>query len=134
MIINLAVSLPFVFFFSQFYIQVFLKKDDSVGYRALVQTEDHMLMFLQQPGDPQNQLPPFVTVTRRKSCVLKDCILSLLSLEAEKINLTFLSPTKDTGHFHPHLNKQFCPALCGQSLWISGGFCTIQNSFCRMRV
>ncbi|RLV93163.1 hypothetical protein DV515_00013511 [Chloebia gouldiae] len=32
------------------YIQVFLKKDDSVGYRALVQTEDHMLMFLQQPG------------------------------------------------------------------------------------
>uniref|UniRef100_A0A8C3GUH1 ER membrane protein complex subunit 1 n=1 Tax=Corvus moneduloides TaxID=1196302 RepID=A0A8C3GUH1_CORMO len=34
----------------QLYIQVFLKKDDSVGYRALVQTEDHMLMFLQQPG------------------------------------------------------------------------------------
>ncbi|PKU27738.1 hypothetical protein llap_21958 [Limosa lapponica baueri] len=33
----------------QLYIQVFLKKDDSVGYRALVQTEDHMLMFLQQP-------------------------------------------------------------------------------------
>ncbi|XP_007436303.1 ER membrane protein complex subunit 1 [Python bivittatus] len=32
------------------YIQVFLKKDDSVGYRALVQTEDHMLLFLQQPG------------------------------------------------------------------------------------
>uniref|UniRef100_A0A803T484 ER membrane protein complex subunit 1 n=1 Tax=Anolis carolinensis TaxID=28377 RepID=A0A803T484_ANOCA len=34
----------------QLYIQVFLKKDDSVGYRALVQTEDHMLLFLQQPG------------------------------------------------------------------------------------
>uniref|UniRef100_A0A7M4FKS6 ER membrane protein complex subunit 1 n=1 Tax=Crocodylus porosus TaxID=8502 RepID=A0A7M4FKS6_CROPO len=34
----------------QLYIQVFLKKDDSVGYRALVQTEDHMLVFLQQPG------------------------------------------------------------------------------------
>ncbi|KAJ7411192.1 ER membrane protein complex subunit 1 [Pitangus sulphuratus] len=34
----------------QLYIQVFLKKDDSVGYRALVQTEDHMLIFLQQPG------------------------------------------------------------------------------------
>uniref|UniRef100_A0A8D0G247 ER membrane protein complex subunit 1 n=1 Tax=Sphenodon punctatus TaxID=8508 RepID=A0A8D0G247_SPHPU len=34
----------------QLYIQVFLKKDDSVGYRALVQTEDHMLMFLHQPG------------------------------------------------------------------------------------
>ncbi|XP_063573323.1 ER membrane protein complex subunit 1 isoform X5 [Pongo abelii] len=30
------------------YIQVFLKKDDSVGYRALVQTEDHLLLFLQQ--------------------------------------------------------------------------------------
>ncbi|CAI5783007.1 ER membrane protein complex subunit 1 [Podarcis lilfordi] len=34
----------------QLYIQVFLKKDDSVGYRALVQTADHMLSFLQQPG------------------------------------------------------------------------------------
>lgn len=32
----------------QLYIQVFLKKDDSVGYRALVQTEDHLLLFLQQ--------------------------------------------------------------------------------------
>uniref|UniRef100_A0A9L0R0X4 ER membrane protein complex subunit 1 n=1 Tax=Equus caballus TaxID=9796 RepID=A0A9L0R0X4_HORSE len=30
------------------YVQVFLKKDDSVGYRALVQTEDHLLLFLQQ--------------------------------------------------------------------------------------
>uniref|UniRef100_A0A8C4M7V3 ER membrane protein complex subunit 1 n=1 Tax=Equus asinus TaxID=9793 RepID=A0A8C4M7V3_EQUAS len=29
-------------------VQVFLKKDDSVGYRALVQTEDHLLLFLQQ--------------------------------------------------------------------------------------
>ncbi|XP_063487775.1 ER membrane protein complex subunit 1 isoform X26 [Symphalangus syndactylus] len=28
--------------------RVFLKKDDSVGYRALVQTEDHLLLFLQQ--------------------------------------------------------------------------------------
>ncbi|XP_063173754.1 ER membrane protein complex subunit 1-like isoform X2 [Candoia aspera] len=34
----------------QLYVQVFLKKDDSVGYRALVQTEDHVLLFLQQPG------------------------------------------------------------------------------------
>uniref|UniRef100_A0A8C0K2M5 ER membrane protein complex subunit 1 n=1 Tax=Canis lupus dingo TaxID=286419 RepID=A0A8C0K2M5_CANLU len=34
----------------QLYIQVFLKKDDSVGYRALVQTEDHLLLFLQQLG------------------------------------------------------------------------------------
>ncbi|KAJ6656878.1 hypothetical protein lerEdw1_003209 [Lerista edwardsae] len=34
----------------QLYIQVFLKKDDSVGYRALVQTADHLLLFLQQPG------------------------------------------------------------------------------------
>lgn len=33
------------------YIQVFLKKDDSVGYRALVQTEDHLLLFLQQLGE-----------------------------------------------------------------------------------
>ncbi|XP_050012736.1 ER membrane protein complex subunit 1 isoform X1 [Alexandromys fortis] len=30
------------------YIQVFLKKDDSVGYRALVQTQDHLQLFLQQ--------------------------------------------------------------------------------------
>ncbi|XP_064445917.1 ER membrane protein complex subunit 1 isoform X9 [Mirounga angustirostris] len=30
------------------FVQVFLKKDDSVGYRALVQTEDHLLLFLQQ--------------------------------------------------------------------------------------
>ncbi|XP_063487777.1 ER membrane protein complex subunit 1 isoform X28 [Symphalangus syndactylus] len=30
--------------------RVFLKKDDSVGYRALVQTEDHLLLFLQQLG------------------------------------------------------------------------------------
>lgn len=35
----------------QVYIQVFLKKDDSVGYRALVQTEDHLLLFLQQLGE-----------------------------------------------------------------------------------
>ncbi|XP_060541269.1 LOW QUALITY PROTEIN: ER membrane protein complex subunit 1 [Pantherophis guttatus] len=34
----------------QLFIQVFLKKDDSVGYRALVQTKDHLLLFLQQPG------------------------------------------------------------------------------------
>ncbi|KAM4014709.1 ER membrane protein complex subunit 1 [Anomaloglossus baeobatrachus] len=32
------------------YLQLFLKKDDSVGYRALVQTEDSQLLFLQQPG------------------------------------------------------------------------------------
>ncbi|XP_075696636.1 ER membrane protein complex subunit 1 isoform X2 [Rhinoderma darwinii] len=32
------------------YLQLFLKKDDSVGYRALVQTEDNQLLFLQQPG------------------------------------------------------------------------------------
>ncbi|XP_023697314.1 ER membrane protein complex subunit 1 [Paramormyrops kingsleyae] len=32
------------------YVQAFLKKDDSVGYRVLVQTEDHTLTFLQQPG------------------------------------------------------------------------------------
>lgn len=35
----------------QLYIQVFLKKDDSVGYRALVQTEDHLLLLLQQLGE-----------------------------------------------------------------------------------
>ncbi|KAM3921250.1 ER membrane protein complex subunit 1 [Leptodactylus fuscus] len=33
-----------------FYLQLFLKKDDSVGYRALVQTEDNQLVFLHQPG------------------------------------------------------------------------------------
>ncbi|XP_077116421.1 ER membrane protein complex subunit 1 isoform X1 [Ranitomeya variabilis] len=32
------------------YLQLFLKKDDSVGYRALVQTEDSQLLFLHQPG------------------------------------------------------------------------------------
>ena len=37
-------------FLSQLHIQAFLKKDDSVGYRAMVQTEDFALTFLQQPG------------------------------------------------------------------------------------
>ncbi|KAL4646018.1 ER membrane protein complex subunit 1 isoform X3 [Arapaima gigas] len=32
------------------YVHAFLKKDDSVGYRLLVQMEDHTLTFLQQPG------------------------------------------------------------------------------------
>ncbi|KAG8569909.1 hypothetical protein GDO81_014592 [Engystomops pustulosus] len=32
------------------HLQLFLKKDDSVGYRALVQTEDNQLLFLHQPG------------------------------------------------------------------------------------
>ncbi|XP_019723602.1 ER membrane protein complex subunit 1 isoform X1 [Hippocampus comes] len=32
------------------YVQTFLKKDDSVGYRVMLQTEDHTLSFLQQPG------------------------------------------------------------------------------------
>ncbi|KAG8431720.1 hypothetical protein GDO86_020301 [Hymenochirus boettgeri] len=32
------------------FLQTFLKKDDSVGYRALVQTEDNQLLFLHQPG------------------------------------------------------------------------------------
>uniref|UniRef100_A0A7N6FKE4 ER membrane protein complex subunit 1 n=1 Tax=Anabas testudineus TaxID=64144 RepID=A0A7N6FKE4_ANATE len=32
------------------YVQTFLKKDDSVGYRVMVQTEDHTLTFIQQPG------------------------------------------------------------------------------------
>nr|XP_015192408.1 PREDICTED: ER membrane protein complex subunit 1 [Lepisosteus oculatus] len=31
------------------YVHAFLKKDDSVGYRVLVQTEDHALTFIQQP-------------------------------------------------------------------------------------
>lgn len=34
----------------QLYVQAFLKKDDAVGYRVMVQTEDHALTFLQQPG------------------------------------------------------------------------------------
>lgn len=42
----------------QLHIQVFLKKDDSVGYRALVQTADHMLLFLQQPGSLAGLLQP----------------------------------------------------------------------------
>ncbi|KAG7227007.1 hypothetical protein INR49_022353 [Caranx melampygus] len=32
------------------FVQAFLKKDDSVGYRVMVQTEDHTLTFIQQPG------------------------------------------------------------------------------------
>ncbi|KAM7404474.1 hypothetical protein PAMP_011819 [Pampus punctatissimus] len=32
------------------FVQSFLKKDDSVGYRVMVQTEDHTLTFIQQPG------------------------------------------------------------------------------------
>uniref|UniRef100_A0A673WPX7 ER membrane protein complex subunit 1 n=1 Tax=Salmo trutta TaxID=8032 RepID=A0A673WPX7_SALTR len=35
---------------TQLYVHAFLKKDDSVGYRVLVQTEDHALTFIQQPG------------------------------------------------------------------------------------
>ena len=38
---------------------MFLKKDDSVGYRALVQTEDHLLLFLQQLGE-RTSLNPLV--------------------------------------------------------------------------
>lgn len=34
----------------QMYVQAFLKKDDAVGYRVMVQTEDHTLTFMQQPG------------------------------------------------------------------------------------
>ncbi|TNN76530.1 ER membrane protein complex subunit 1 [Liparis tanakae] len=32
------------------HVQAFLKKDDSVGYRVMVQSEDHTLTFIQQPG------------------------------------------------------------------------------------
>ncbi|XP_015233286.1 PREDICTED: ER membrane protein complex subunit 1 isoform X1 [Cyprinodon variegatus] len=32
------------------HVQAFLKKDDSVGYRVMVQTEDQTLTFIQQPG------------------------------------------------------------------------------------
>ncbi|XP_051786838.1 ER membrane protein complex subunit 1 isoform X1 [Erpetoichthys calabaricus] len=32
------------------YVHAFLKKDDSVGYRVLLQTEDDSLIFVQQPG------------------------------------------------------------------------------------
>ena len=38
------------FLFCQLYVQAFLKKDDSVGYRVMVQAEDHTLTFIQQPG------------------------------------------------------------------------------------
>uniref|UniRef100_A0A8C5E0K9 ER membrane protein complex subunit 1 n=1 Tax=Gouania willdenowi TaxID=441366 RepID=A0A8C5E0K9_GOUWI len=34
----------------QIYVQAFLKKDDSVSYRVLVQTEDHTLTFIHLPG------------------------------------------------------------------------------------
>lgn len=39
-----------IIFVFQLYVQAFLKKDDAVGYRVMVQTEDHTLTFLQQPG------------------------------------------------------------------------------------
>lgn len=39
-----------VYSVSQLHVQAFLKKDDSVGYRVMVQTEDHALTFIQQPG------------------------------------------------------------------------------------
>uniref|UniRef100_A0AAZ3Q6R1 ER membrane protein complex subunit 1 n=1 Tax=Oncorhynchus tshawytscha TaxID=74940 RepID=A0AAZ3Q6R1_ONCTS len=39
-----------VVFPPQLYVHAFLKKDDSVGYRVLVQTQDHALTFIQQPG------------------------------------------------------------------------------------
>ncbi|KAJ8257638.1 hypothetical protein GJAV_G00188030 [Gymnothorax javanicus] len=32
------------------YVHAFLKKDDSVGYRVMVQREDHALTFIHQPG------------------------------------------------------------------------------------
>ncbi|KAM3618234.1 uncharacterized protein V6R79_017759 [Siganus canaliculatus] len=32
------------------HVQAYLKKDDAVGYRVMVQAEDHTLTFLQQPG------------------------------------------------------------------------------------
>ncbi|XP_056279618.1 ER membrane protein complex subunit 1 [Pseudoliparis swirei] len=32
------------------HVQAFLKKDDAVGYRVMVQSEDHTLTFIQQPG------------------------------------------------------------------------------------
>ncbi|MEQ2215851.1 hypothetical protein XENOCAPTIV_006833, partial [Xenoophorus captivus] len=34
---------------SSLHVQAFLKKDDSVGYRVMVQTEDHAVTFIQQP-------------------------------------------------------------------------------------
>lgn len=40
----------YTFFVHQLYVNAFLKKDDSVGYRVIVQTEDLVLTFLQQPG------------------------------------------------------------------------------------
>lgn len=38
----------------QLHVQAFLKKDDAVGYRVMVQTEDYTLTFLQQPGTTTN--------------------------------------------------------------------------------
>ncbi|XP_062872101.1 ER membrane protein complex subunit 1 [Trichomycterus rosablanca] len=35
---------------TKLYVHAFSKKDDSVGYRVMVQTEDLVLTFLQQPG------------------------------------------------------------------------------------
>ncbi|XP_018413669.1 PREDICTED: ER membrane protein complex subunit 1 [Nanorana parkeri] len=40
------------------YLQLFLKKDDSVGYRALVQTEDNQLTFLHQPDHQSPRTDP----------------------------------------------------------------------------
>lgn len=43
-------SVTHFYFVFQLFVQAFLKKDDSVGYRVMVQTEDHTLTFIQQPG------------------------------------------------------------------------------------
>ena len=103
-----------------------------MGYRALVQTEDHMLMFLQQPGNWQTanvlhfqQCTPCHCRTRRKFQVPNDSILSFLSLEMDKMNLTVLSPMKDTGDSFTltrYLRKQSCSAFCVDRAFKFHGF------------
>lgn len=128
--LTLLFCLPFIFF--QLYIQVFLKKDDSVGYRALVQTEDHMLMFLQQPGNWHEQLTwsvfftsVYLLVGREDSSAVQpsSCILWMCSLETAKINWNLLSfiPwnyiswkrfASSFTLFHIFHRKLFCGVVC----------------------
>lgn len=49
----------------QLYVQAFLKKDDSVGYRVMVQTEDHTLTFIQQPGTKRKNRKLWLLVFER---------------------------------------------------------------------
>lgn len=61
----------------QLYVQAFLKKDDAVGYRVMVQAEDHALTFLQQPGT-DGTFPVSPGAVCRSDVVLSTTVFSVL--------------------------------------------------------